>query len=411
MHPDDGRRANLPFQNNRMASSSLIYACILSLVYIFFSLCSASLLHAQQALPEKPAVEGSVSSPTAPEQPSSPPGMEETPVRQDGEKAEQPPSADQGTTAASPPPTDKKTEQPQVEETTIADTIHTGISRSVLTTASWLDSFFYDPRYAAEENRTQLFVRYEAFREQGIHTLYFPRVQFKLRFPQFQNKAHLIISGDPEDVGEETTTGSAEVLPVRTDVTNELSTKNRPSTALAYSFKADERRNYNARFGLRYRHGKVVSFFRAHYRVLYPIGNWSLRFTQEFPWWSDTKWESFTDVDLERQFQNKLFFRTSLIGHWYDNQHGYFYTLSAALVQPLSIHRALSYEWTNNFATRPTNKLNEVVLAVRYRQRIWRDWLYAEIAPQLRYPRDHDFKHLTGIWYRLEMQFGWPFKK
>jgi len=291
------------------------------------------------------------------------------------------------------------------------DTIHTGISRGVLATASWLDSFFYDPRYAAEENQTRLFVRFEAFNEQDLHTQYFTHIQVKLRFPQFKNKAHLIISGDPEDVGEETPTGAAGIPPVRTDVGKDLTTPSRPSTALAYSFKADERRNYNARFGLRYRHGEIVTFIRTHYRVLFPVGNWSIRFTQEFPWWSDTKWESFTDIDLERQFQNKLFFRTSAIGHWYDDLHGYFYTFSAALIQPISTHRALSYEWANNFATRPTNKLNEVILSLRYRQRLWRDWLYAEIAPQLRYPRDHDFKHLAGIWYRLEMQFGWPFLK
>jgi hypothetical protein len=44
----------------------------------------------------------------------------------------------------------------------------------------------------------------------------------------------------------------------------------------------------------------------------------------------------------------------------------------------------------------------EVVLAVRYRQRLWKDWLYAEIAPQVRYHRDRNFDNIPGILFRLE---------
>ncbi len=404
MHPDTGRRTDFPRQNNRRAYSSLMSACIVPLMSLFFSLCSASLLHAQQALPEKPAVEGSVSSPTAPEQPSSPPGTQGPGLQKDGNTKQ--PSTRNAEAPGTEPPANT-VEEPGKEEPDIADMLHKEISQSVLATASWLDSFFYDPRYAAEENKTRMILRFDAFEEKNFKADYSTHVQIKLKLPYLKNKAHLIISGDPEEEGEEIPTGPLGA-PVRTDVNKDISQNRQTSTSLGYFFKSDEKRNVNARIGLRYRHSDLVVFLRTHYRVLYKLDGWSLRLTQEFPWWSDTKWESFTAVDLERQFRNNYFFRTSAIGHWYDNQHGYQYTLSTALVQPLSPRRALSYEWVNNFATRPTNKLNEVVLAVRYRQRLWKDWLFAEIAPQVRYPRDRGFDNIPGIWYRLEMQFGGP---
>jgi hypothetical protein len=66
----------------------------------------------------------------------------------------------------------------------------------------------------------------------------------------------------------------------------------------------------------------------------------------------------------------------------------------------------LQYEWINNFETRPRNQAVEYLAVVRYRQKIWRDWLFYEIAPQARFPRDRDFDFTPGILFRLEMIFG-----
>lgn len=396
MYPGAGSKAIIPLQNSRKTLFSLIPPGVFPFVCFFFFLCSASPLHAEQALPDKPAGEMQ-------EQTSVPPPTEDAQVPQ--ENGEQPSTQNTETSGTGEPPEGAVGETGE-EGSDFADVFHRSISRGVLATASWLDSFFYDPRYATEENQSRMVLRLDAFEEKNFKADYSTHVQIKLRLPYLKNKAHLVISGDPEEEGE-VNPGGTLGAPVRTDVNKDITQNRQTSTSLGYFFKSDEKRNVNARIGLRYRDGDIVVFLRTHYRVLYKLDGWSLRLTQEFPWWSDTKWESYTAVDLERQFRNTYFFRTSAIGHWYDNQHGYQYTLSAALVQPLSPRRALSYEWVNFFATRPTNKLNEVVLAVRYRQRLWKDWLFAEIAPQVRYPRGRGFDNIPGIWYRLEMQFGW----
>lgn len=400
------RRDDLPFRSSGTGFLSLTISPFTILLCVLVLLRCASPAHAESA-PAGEVVPGGTSAPAqVPEQPPSSPAATETPAPQETGK-ETAPAASGGEPSTAPSPA-KSEGQPETQQTFL-DTIHKGITRGVLGTASWVDSFFYDPRHAVEENKTRLILRFDAFNEQGMPTDYSTHVQIKLRLPQLKNKAHIIISGDPQDEGEETATGKGAV-PARNDINKDLTQPRQTSTSIGYFFKSNERRNVNARVGVRYRHGDLVVFLRNHYRVLYPLDGWSVRFTQEFPWWSDNGWESLTAFDLERQFRNGFFFRTSVIGHWYDNAHGYFYTLSAALVQPLSPRRALSYEWTNNFATRPTNKLTDIVLSVRYRQRLWKDWLYAEIAPQVRYSRDQNFHDIPGIWFRLELQFGWPFK-
>jgi hypothetical protein len=45
---------------------------------------------------------------------------------------------------------------------------------------------------------------------------------------------------------------------------------------------------------------------------------------------------------------------------------------------------------------------------LRYRQQIWRRWLFLEIAPQYRFPRDRGFEDVPGINFKLEMIFDKP---
>ncbi|MBC2709557.1 MAG: hypothetical protein HGJ94_00650 [Desulfosarcina sp.] len=53
-------------------------------------------------------------------------------------------------------------------------------------------------------------------------------------------------------------------------------------------------------------------------------------------------------------------------------------------------HRALLYQIGNYFDTDPSHKMTDVQLRVRYRQRLYRDWLILEIAPQIGFPEDRD---------------------
>jgi hypothetical protein len=117
-------------------------------------------------------------------------------------------------------------------------------------------------------------------------------------------------------------------------------------------------------------------------------------------------WESRTILDLERPVGSDLFFRASTEGYWSADVNGYLCNMSLLLRQPLDPKRALEYEEINYFHTRPTDELNEVKLVVRYRQQFWREWLYFELAPQLRFPRDMSFHGVPGILFKFELFFG-----
>jgi hypothetical protein len=284
---------------------------------------------------------------------------------------------------------------------TFLDTLQAGITKNILQSSQWLDSFFYDPRYAAEENETRAVVRYESFIENHAHWTFKTKVKFVLILPQLKNKVNIIVAGDPDE--DSPSKPGQGLLTSPTPVGN---TDRDTTAALGYLFRSDERRNISAKVGIRYRNGHIVSFIRPHYRRLYHLEGWDLRFTQEFPYWTDTKWSSSTTVDLERPLGDTFFFRASLNGSWYEKLPGYYYGLVFSLSQPLSTTSALSYDLGASFQTGAHDVLQTVVAATRYRQRFWRDWMYFDIAPQVRFPRDRRFNPVPGILFGLELQFG-----
>ena len=284
----------------------------------------------------------------------------------------------------------------------IFDSLYGGVSHGFLSSANWLDSFFGDERYVAEVNQSQLKVRFDAFRE-GSTGVDYRRPNFDLRLvlPQLRKKTRLVISGDP-NVDVDATTGQ----PGSPGATIAHSQERNLTTQLQVVPVETKRSNFSIRAGVKLHNGKLSILAGPRYRYLIPLDPWDLRFTQEFVWSTDMRWQSRTRFDLERSLPSDLFFRTTLEGVWSENVIGYPYSLSLVLRQPLDNNRALQYEWVNSFQTYPTNELIEELLVFRYRQRFIRDWLFLEIAPQYRFPRDMSFHGTPGILFRLEMVFG-----
>jgi hypothetical protein len=347
---------------------------------------------------------GSAQAQTPPEAESPALVEEPPPSSEDAETGKDTPGPEATETETEPGPLPEG-EAPAPAETAeqpdTVEVVHEAISTGILATAEWLDSFFDDPRHAAEENRTRVKVGSDYFLESGSGPdLSFP-ISLRLVLPKLQNKARIVLVGTPDNTpeGESTTPGTAASrLPGAQD--------DRITTAFDYFFHATDRQNFGVRVGVRRRNGEVESFVQPRYRYLLPLDPWALRFTQEFRWWTEFGWEETTTVDLERPLGETLFFRTTAQGAWSEQEDGYFYSLSFVLRQLLSPRRVLQYEWINSFQTQPAHQLEETRAIVRYRQKFWRDWTFYEIAPQVSFRRDRDFDVAPGILFRFEMILG-----
>lgn len=315
--------------------------------------------------------------------------------------AEQAPS-DQNLNAADPgsEPTDASPDPslPKVDRT------HEVLSNSIMATARWMDSFFYDERFAQEENKTRVKIKASSFYELDEGVDFKLRAQVRLVLPGFEDRLALALSGDDEDEG--VGLDAADNIDIeslkRTD-------KEDTSISLRYIVETIERRNISTTLGFRWRDDRIVVVPSLRWRETFAFSSWELRFVQKLKWFSDVGWEEKTSFDLDRLLYETYLFRTTIDGTWSEEDEmdkGYTYNLKFSLYQPLGALYALTYEIGNNFQTKPYNRLENITLRLRYRQRLWRDWLFLEIAPQLAFPRDKDFDTIPGILVFLEAILG-----
>ncbi len=303
-------------------------------------------------------------------------------------------------------PTAEQQEQPAKPEERKAepgfiDILHSGISRRVLGTADWLDSFFLDERAVKEENHTYVRFRYDVFVEEKSGVAYLPSFDLRLVLPELEKKTHLVFSAEPNVPASipagPSTTGS------RVGTTEERNV----SAAIHYFIKSTAEESFVVRTGAVVNLASPALFIAPRYRLLVPMKPWDFRFSQEVLYRTDTRWKTDSSFDFERPLSPEFFFRTNIDGIWAETVPGYHYSLNFSLRQILNSTNALNYEWSNSYQTEPIHELKEVAFRIRYRHSFWRDWLFFEIAPQCRFPRDRNFDVTPGILFRFESFFGW----
>jgi len=309
--------------------------------------------------------------------------------------------SDEGKVPA-PPAKAAEVETPaESEKEPTFDAMHRGISTGVLATSRWLDSFFADPRVESEETKTRVKIRFSLFAEEGEDFDYDVRAGVRLDLPILKERLQLLIAGDPEDDEDFRAITGSEGVPAELADDDENF-----SIALRYFLKRTVKQNISLRSGVRFRSGLPHLYLEPRYRQSAPMGDWLFRFTQRIIGITDGTVRAKTIFDFERKLRQNFFLRLTAEGTWDKDEHGYFYTLSPSIFQPLSSRRVLVYTWSNSFVTHPNHRLEDVTLSVRYRQRIWRDWLYYEVIPQLSFPREENFDVTPGIMLRLEAVFG-----
>ena len=306
-------------------------------------------------------------------------------------------------TISSLAPAEKESVQPPLKpgEPTFVDVLHGTLSNELFSTADWMDSFFADENYVKEINRSYVRFRYEIFQEERAKPTLKPAVDLRLSLPELERKTHLVFSAEPN----EPLTGSN--APVRTAAERFGATEEANlTTALQYFFKTTPRESFLVLSGLQFSKNSPVVLFEPRYRLLMPYQVWQVRFTQEVLWRTDVAWQTDTRFEFERQLPKDFFFRTTVDGVWASRVIGYTYGLAFLLRQPFGPTHAVDYEWINTYQTRPVDELTEIDFRIRYRHSFWRQWLFFEVAPQIRFPRDNNFDKIPGILFRLEMFFG-----
>jgi hypothetical protein len=299
--------------------------------------------------------------------------------------------ADQPTTEAAQ---EHAEEQPEpAEKEKFLDRHKQSIDSQAQRAAQWVDSFFYDSNHEAEIATSQFRVRPELHyrQEQGAKA----RLKFALKvsLPNIGRRVSIVAGNS----GEDGNLGDA------ADDSTEDST-------LGLQFFGKKRKSWHTSLSAGFNFHDFAFFIGPRASYFKSLGDKSsYQLTQTVRWQTNGFWQTLSRLDLNHSFNEVYFFRQTFDGRWRGKrsvEEGFRTRISSLLTRRLKNSAGLQYDFTTIIHTRPDTHVDRYTLSLRYRKRTWREWFYYEIAPEVSFEDEFDFKANPGIRLRLEVFYG-----
>lgn len=233
-------------------------------------------------------------------------------------------------------------------------------------------------------------------------------VKLRVVLPQSQQRFRLLVSSeDDEDESSAANSDAAQREQIASEDSNNV------ALALRFIRTAKDRFRLNYDLGARLKDDKAQVFgrFIVGYKKDSILG-FTNTFTNNLTYFSASGYQNSFRIDSRRTFfdRESLYFRNTIELSWREGNSGAGIGETMGFYADLGKRRALALEGITGYAT----SLNEGIedkyrgaeLRIRYRQNIWRPWLYYEIWPSVSWSSSNDYEMAYGGLFRVEVTIG-----
>ena len=286
------------------------------------------------------------------------------------------------------------------QKMTSIDRLHLAIGNGARNLANRLDRFFSDEQMEEELQTTRVRIKptIQWSKEDKLEASVPFRIDLVL--PRLENKWKIMVKSfsDKDD----------DQIPDETDFTDNNGDDQDEQTGtflgLQYTPLAGIVKHVKTSVGPKFKGDSVSLFVSIRLRFQYVAGPWTTYLTQQLFYENDELGER-TSLDLHRPIGNKKVFRSESTATHSESSKGvdlrqiflirYFFTenIAVGILGEIAAH------------TRPSSVVDAYVGSFEYRQKIWKEWLYFNLKPQARYPREENFKFTPFLSISVESIF------
>ncbi len=267
--------------------------------------------------------------------------------------------------------------------------------------ATSFDRFFGNSAFAEEFMGTQLRLNLIGLVSNDASFSLDANTRIKLRMPGFDNRLHLLLSGDsaddPLESGLEGTVGERDPLHQEDDAEDAL--------ILQYFLAASRRWNVHVSPGVRFDF-PPEPFVKARARRTFALDRWELKAAQGVFWYLRRGVGATTRFTADRPLKEKRLLRATSGVAWSEQVDHLNLDASLLLYQSLTDGAALEYQLAVHGTDRPTVRSTSYHASASYRRNLGPSWLYGELKGALLFPREEDFDVTPSVMFKLEGIFG-----
>lgn len=284
-------------------------------------------------------------------------------------------------------------EAPQPRQNGWLDSSHSYVTNNADNLADWMNNFFGDVTTEQDAPYSTLRLRSESEWDEQDHFDQDLKLRGKVYLPNLNDRISLLFAD--EDTGE---TGRDDLLIDQRDAADDVSVQ--------YRITEKERSDLDFRVGLR---SSVNMKTSMRYRYKYPMSDTLLStLSEEVLYLGGDGFGSRSRVEFDKILDERRVVQWHNRVDWQEDKDGLAWSSSLSLDKRLSSKKAFSYFVATDGETEPDRYVRNYVAGVRYRQNIYRKWLFVEVQPSYRWSKpapDISREGAAVILFRLEAVF------
>jgi len=231
-------------------------------------------------------------------------------------------------------------------------------------------------------------------------------VKLRIVLPQSEQRFRLLLSSE-DDASSAANTDAAQREQIASTENNDV------AFALRFIRTVKDRFRLKYDVGARYKDDKAQLFgrFIVGYTRNSMLG-FTNSLTNNYTYFSASGYQNSFRIDSRRTFfgRESLFFRNTIELSWRKGLSGVGIGETIGFYADLGKRRAIAFEGLTGYATSlnegNTDKYRGAELRIRYRQNIWRPWLYYEIWPSVSWSSSNNYEQAYGGLFRVEVTLG-----
>ncbi|MDD5772451.1 MAG: hypothetical protein PHX78_03195 [bacterium] len=240
---------------------------------------------------------------------------------------------------------------------------------------------FQDKEYDDIQQEDKFLLRYEGLKEEGKDPEFKTKINVSLYFPYLS----ILINNNERDnlPSSELLDGNAEEV----------------STGIKFYLLKLKRLVLSLGTGITIRDKRTVVYSRVKLlRSSIKIKSWTANFHQSVFWYSDNGFGELTQVDFDYPFSEKMLFRAITAGLYSKTTKGFALEQSFILSYDLVKRERIIFWRVSGFAhTEPFYDVDKYRTDIVYRVQLIDPWMFFDIAPQLEFPADENFRKIYGL--------------
>lgn len=223
------------------------------------------------------------------------------------------------------------------------------------------------------------------------------KARARLKLPQLSRRLSLIFDSDYDD--RDLTPDIAKSQDVG------LRSGDRTAANLQYEF--EDRWLFKTRLeaGLKFR-PEPVPRIGVRGRLSRKVGPATSRFTQTFFWDGDYGWGERSSLDFEKRKRDLYYANLNANVLWAENSDGVQGGSTFQIYRFLNRSRAYGFIAGAYGPLEPRAYVDMYSVRLSWRQKLFRDWLFLEIAPGFDWPEKHDLKQVAIFQIKFDIVIG-----